>query len=287
MINTPGQKYVRPGYGGSRRFTSFGCVTAVLLKQKQGWSPAENRRSHRETVVGACSCGTWAQPGMIFRRACGRPAASSCDIGGGVASSCSPTSTSTGTLTFAEFGPQVEVGQRLAGGAEHLRIGLAGTPRGDRAIRSGCCAWNSGANSRRIATSVIAARPLALDAAAMLRKASRPGSENAAPQSARMSLAGDAGMADRHLQRDEAAIAVAEHDRVLAAARRPSPPPPSGRRPRRDRRSRPASRRSPAIPERSPGTISQAPARWRRNWRDPTAASGTETAAAPRPTAPR
>jgi 3-oxoadipate enol-lactonase len=35
---------------------------------------------------------------------------------------------------------------------------------------------------------VMAESPLAFDAAAMLRKASRPGSENAAPQSARMSF---------------------------------------------------------------------------------------------------
>ena len=66
---------------------------------------------------------------------------------------------------------------------------------------------------------MIAASPLALDAAAMLRKASRPRSENAAPQSARMSPAGDGGMADRHLQRHEPAIAVAEHDGLAAAGR--------------------------------------------------------------------
>ena len=53
----------------------------------------------------------------------GRPAASSCDIGGGVASSCSPTSTRTGTFTLCKFGAQIERRQRIAGGAKHVRVG--------------------------------------------------------------------------------------------------------------------------------------------------------------------
>ena len=50
---------------------------------------------------GACNCGACAQPGRMTSLAWGRPAASSCDIGGGVASSMSPTSTSTGMCTEA------------------------------------------------------------------------------------------------------------------------------------------------------------------------------------------
>ena len=55
----------------------------------------------------------------------------------------------------------------------------------------------------------------------MLRNAWRPASENAAPLSARMSRVATAGMTNSHLQRDEPAIAIAEHDRVLAGGRVP------------------------------------------------------------------
>ena len=53
---------------------------------------------------GFCNCGTCAQPARTSSRASGNSAASSCDIGGGVASSCSPTRTRTGTLTFGSSG---------------------------------------------------------------------------------------------------------------------------------------------------------------------------------------
>ena len=186
-------------------------------------------------------------------------------------------------LHLVKLGPQVELGQLRAGGAEHVLDRSAETPRGGRPSASGCAAWNSGANSRRIATSVMAASPLALEAAAMLRKASRPASENAAPQSAktkRESRCRDGG--------SPSAARRSRHSRCRARSR------PRRRRIRTASAMRsaivgktaaapPASGRSPAVPARSRGRISQAPARSHRNSRDPTAASATETAACPLP----
>ena len=182
-------------------------------------------------------------------------------------------------LDQLEFGPEVEFGQRIAGRCGRPPDRFCRNAARRSRIKSGCCAWNSGANSRRIATSVMAARPLAFDAAAMLRKASRPGSENAAPQSASTSRARDTGMANRHLQRHEPAIAVAEHDGIVAAGTVLH----HLRHAVGDRRevavAPPATGRSPAIPEPTPGTIATGAARWHRSWRDPTAASETEKAA--------
>jgi hypothetical protein len=57
----------------------------------------------------------------------------------------------------------------------------------------GFCCWNSGANSRRMATSAMAPSPLSLAAADMPRNAARPGSEKQAPQSASTSREARAG----------------------------------------------------------------------------------------------
>jgi hypothetical protein len=51
----------------------------------------------------------------------------------------------------------------------------------------------------------------------MLRKASRPASEERRPAIGENKPPRDARMADRHLQHDEAAITITEHRRIFAA----------------------------------------------------------------------
>jgi len=120
------------------------------------------------------------------RRACGKPAASSCDIGGGSPRHVRRPRTRTGTST-AELGPQVKPGQRIAGSTEHFGSVLREC--------FATIAHQLGMISLKFRREQPAHRdvgdrcqPLALDAAAMLRNASRPFAENGAPQSARMSL---------------------------------------------------------------------------------------------------
>ena len=114
-------------------------------------------------------------------------------------------------------------------------------------------AWNSGANSRRIATSVIAASPLALEAAAMLRKASRPGFRKR-----RAAIGKDE---TRPRCRDAGSPSAARrsrHSHCRARSRparlpHPSPLPPCGRRYRQARRRRLCERPKPG----SSGTITR------------------------------
>ena len=248
--------------------------------------PAGNRRSHPGTAAGDCSCGTWAQPGMISRCACGNSAASSCDIGGGVASSCSPTTTSTGTFTLASSGRR----SRSASASQAAR-NTSGSVLQERRAAIGHQVRMTFLEFRREqpAHRDIGDRGKALGLGCRSHVAKRlaPRFRKRRAAIGENEPAGDAGMADRHLQRDEAAIAVAEHDRLFAARgvlhrlRHPvgdaGKPAAHGLRAAEARQFRNDHARR----------ISQARARWRRNWRGPTAASETGTAAVPRPPARR
>ena len=143
-------------------------------------------------------------------------AASSCDIGGGVASSCSPTSTSTGTFTFCNSGRRSSVASasqaaRNTSGSV-LQEGFAAIGHQVRMLRLKLRREQPAhrdISDRR--------KPLGFGCRRHVAKslAARLGERRAAI--GKNEFRGDVGMADRHLQRDEAAIAITEHDCVFAA----------------------------------------------------------------------
>ena len=120
----------------------------------------------------------------------------------------------------AKVGPQIEFGQRVAGGAEHLRVGsqerLAAVAHQFGMLRLEFRREQPAhrrIGDRRQSLGLGGRRHVAERFAARFRERSTAIGEN--------EFAGDAGMADRHLQRDEPAIAIAEHDCLLAAGRIP------------------------------------------------------------------
>ena len=187
------------------------------------FTPARKKVAGRKSPItsrnsfGDCSCGTWAQPGMISRCACGKRPAKFMRHRRRCRLVMLADQHQHRRLHLSKLGPQVEARPARRRRRKTHRGRCAGTPRGDRPSGRDARAWKSGANSRRIATSVIVVPiPWPSTPPPCCERPARPGSENAAPQSASTTLQAMPGMADRHLQRDEAAIAVAKHDRVLS-----------------------------------------------------------------------
>jgi len=146
-----------------------------------------------------------------------------------------------GHLDPRQLRPEVEFGQRRTGGLKDLRIGVQNASRRSP-IRSGCCAWNSGANSRRIATSVMPKAPW-LSTPPPCCERLPAFSENAArnrPARAGWRCPdGESPSATRRSRHN--------HCRARSPRRcrpRPSPPPPSGRKSRQDHRRRLSSRQN-------------------------------------------
>ena len=90
-------------------------------------------------------------------------------------------------------------------------------PRGGRRIRSGCCAWNSGANSRSHRDVGDGGESLGFRRRRHVAEGFAAGLGKRGAAIGQNQPGGDAGVANGHLQRHEPAIAVAEHDGVIAA----------------------------------------------------------------------
>ena len=209
----------RAAFRGMSAAAEKGGLAAVADVAMRRLFAPEYQASHPELIAarktsGACSCGTCAHPGRTTSRASGRPAASSCDMGGGVASSISPTSTRTGCRTDDSRGRRssaaralqaawkvrwVDGQEALLAVGDQLRmqglvLGGEQPPHGDIGHGRQPALLGRGRHAAKRGASRLAERRAAI------------GEHQALDQG---------GVAHRRQQRDEAAITVAQEDRLL------------------------------------------------------------------------